>query len=70
MPAGHFVLGGSLISVFNIPALLPGGTIDVNGVPSGDLVMRSVAVFLPLLVAVLGVALFRAPPFRPNRRDS
>jgi len=61
-----FIVVGLLISVFNAPVLLPGGTIPVNGVPEDDLVLRLVSVFMPLLVAALGVALFRSKPYDPD----
>jgi hypothetical protein len=64
--APGFILVGLVIAVVNTPALLPGGTIPVEGSPSTDLVMRIVSVVLPLLVSALGVALFRAKPFNPE----
>lgn len=40
--------------------------VAVDGVPSDDIVVRKSAVFLPLLVAALGVALYRVKPFEPR----
>ena len=68
--APGFILVGLVIAMFNAPALLPGGTIPVEGSPSTDLVMRIVSVALPLLVAALGVGLFRAQPFNPEDRHN
>ena len=61
-----FVVIGLLIGIVNAPVLLPGGTIPVDGVPNDDFVLRLASVFLPLLVAALGVALFRTEPFKPD----
>jgi hypothetical protein len=65
-----FVLGGGITAVVNIPALLPGRTVMVNGAPSDDLVLRAASVVFPLLVAALGVAMYRASPVRlPEARN-
>lgn len=61
-----FVVVGTLLAGDNLSGLLPGGTTLVEGVPSDDLVLRWVAVFFPALVAVLGLALFRAKPYLPK----
>ncbi len=45
---------------------MPDGTVNVEGAPSTDMVMRLVAVVLPLVVAGLGVLLFRVLPFNPE----
>jgi hypothetical protein len=58
-----FSIGGTVVALAGLPAILPGGTIDVNGVPSTDLIFRWAAVVLPFVVAALGVALYRAKPF-------
>lgn len=63
-----FVGTGAVISIWNLPSVLPGGAIGVNGQPSSDIGMRALAVALPLLVAGLGVLLFRANPFYPGYR--
>ena len=62
-----FVLVGIVVGGFGVPALLPGGTTQVDGVPSDDLVLRLAVVLLPLLVTVLGVALYRAEPFNHDK---
>jgi hypothetical protein len=61
-----FVVVGSILAVVNLPSLLPGGTIHVDGSPSSDIVLRVVAVLLPIVVAALGVALYRVAPFVPG----
>ena len=63
--ASAFVVVGCFVAAANTPALLPGGTIPVNGVPTDDLVFRLASVGMPLLAAILGAALFRAKPFVP-----
>jgi hypothetical protein len=60
-----FAIGGFILACTSVPAMFPGGTINVDGVPSDDLVFRWVAVVLPMVVAALGVALFRVKPFLP-----
>ncbi|KAF0813457.1 hypothetical protein IGB42_01808 [Andreprevotia sp. IGB-42] len=62
--ASLFIVVGLLLCIFNLPALMPGGTLLVDGSPSADLVMRLFAVFFPVLLCVLGIALFRCKPFR------
>lgn len=61
-----FAVGGLVITLANISAVLPGGHIGFNGIPSTDLVLRWAAVVLPLVVAALGVALYRVRPFTPG----
>lgn len=57
-----------MLAIYGIPNLLPGGTVHVDGIPSDDLVFRWVSVLLPLLVVVLGIALFKAAPFVPPKK--
>ncbi len=63
-----FAVGGLVMALVSVGAILPGGTINVDGVASTDLVFRWSAVLLPLVVATLGVALFRVKPFNPDRK--
>ena len=63
-----FAIGGFILACTNIPAIFPGGTINVDGVPSDDLVFRWVAVVLPMVCATLGLALWRVKPFMPLSR--
>ena len=65
--APGFVAAGAIVGAWNLPSVLPGGTVGVNGRPSSDMVMRVLSVALPFLVAVLGVLLFRAKPYYPRR---
>jgi hypothetical protein len=58
-----FVLVGVVLAGYGVFGLLPGGTVQVNGVPSNDLVLRWAAVVLPLAVACFGVALYKAAPY-------
>ena len=60
---------GLVLAIIDTPALLPGGTINVDGVPISDLVFRILSVVLPLLVAIIGVALFRIKPYYPRDMD-
>jgi hypothetical protein len=60
-----FAIGGLILAATSVPAIFPGGTINVDGVQSDDLVFRWVAVVLPMVVATLGVALYRVKPFLP-----
>jgi hypothetical protein len=62
-----FVVVGLVIGAVNLSSLLPGGTINVDGSPSSDIVLRLVAVLLPIVVAAIGVALFRVAPFDPSK---
>jgi len=59
-----FMIGGTLGALFTLPLLFPGGMISVNGVPTDDFGMRLIGFLAFLFVAVAGVALFRARPFR------
>jgi hypothetical protein len=61
-----FILGGLFGAVTGIPVLFRGGTVPVNGVPSDDLGLRLAFVLLPLLAALAGIALYRAPPYDPS----
>lgn len=64
-----FAVGGVVITLANIGAVLPGGNIGFNGAPSTDLVLRWSAVVLPLVVSALGVALYRVKPFTPRQTN-
>jgi len=64
--ATGFMLIGLIVASSQARSLLPGGTVDVNGAPSGDLILRILAVGLPLFVSVFGVFLFRAKPYYPQ----
>lgn len=61
-----FVVGGLIVAGFNFPSLLPGGTINVDGNQSTDIGFRLIGVLVPLVVAALGVALYRAQPYYPQ----
>jgi hypothetical protein len=61
-----FVVVGSMIGLMNLPNLFFGGTINVDGAPSDDIVFRLVVVLLPFLVSILGIALYRIAPFSPD----
>lgn len=63
-----FMVVGLIIAIVNVGVVLPGGTINVNGVPSTDIVLRIFSFAMPLFVAAFGIALFRAPPFAPPAR--
>jgi hypothetical protein len=61
-----FFVAGCWGALSNLPMLLPGGAVVIDGVREDDLGMRALMVGFPLLFAVLGVALFRAKPFVPG----
>jgi hypothetical protein len=63
-----FVVGGLFGALTGIPVLFLGGSVPVNGVPNDDFVLRIASVLLPLLVALIGVALYRVPPYDPSMR--
>ena len=65
-----FVVGGLVVGLVNLPALLPGGIVNVGGSPSSDIAIRLVAVILPMVVGALGVALYRVAPFDPRKKLS
>jgi len=58
-----FAVGGVIMAAASVPYVLPGGTIDVDGVPTDDLVFRWAVFLLPLIVAAFGIALYRAKPY-------
>jgi hypothetical protein len=62
-----FVAVGLILTLYGLPSLLPGGIVLVDGVPSDNLVLRWVAVILPLVLALFGIALFRAQPYVPSK---
>lgn len=66
--ASAFIVGGLVLCFENLPDMLPGGTVLVDGVPSSDLVFRGVATFFPLLVSYLGFLLYRVKPYFPQRK--
>jgi hypothetical protein len=71
--ATGFVAVGLLVAATGLPGLLPGGSVQVNGAPSDDMVLRVAVVLLPLLVSALGLALYRVRPYEPGghaRRSS
>jgi len=64
-----FAVGGILIALDSVHAVLPGGTINFNGLPTSDLVLRWSAIVVPLVVTALGVALYRVKPFTPSNSN-
>lgn len=63
-----FVVVGLIVAAFGVKSILPGGTVLVDGVPTDDLVFRWLVFLLPLLVSLLGVALFKVAPFTPSKK--
>lgn len=61
------IIWGSVIALINILYLLPGGQIEVNGVPTSDLFWRIFGVVFPILFVIIGIALFKAKPIGPWR---
>ena len=62
-----FLFGGLVVAGSNITAVLPGGTISVDGYLSSDILLRIAVVVVPLFMAVVGVLLFRSKPYYPER---
>ena len=62
-----WVVIGFVMACANVPLLLPGATIEVDGTSTDDLLYRVCAVVLPLLAAIAGVLLFRAEPYNPQK---
>lgn len=61
---------GLILVLVDMPALLPGHKINVNGVPSSDWFSRLFGVVMPLLVVLFGRWLFRLKPIYPSKSDS
>jgi hypothetical protein len=61
-----FAVGGVILACTGVQSIFPGATINVDGVPTDDLFFRWVAVVLPMVVAALGVALYRVKLFSPS----
>jgi hypothetical protein len=64
--ASCFICGGLILFVYGLPSILPGGTVQLNGQPTDDLVFRLFSALIPLIVTALGVFLFRANPYYPT----
>jgi hypothetical protein len=61
-----FVVIGSIVGLSGLPALLdPSAAVLWNGEPTTDLVIKAFGVVMPLVAAILGVLLFRAPAWYP-----
>lgn len=63
------ISAGIVLAIVDIPALLPDGTVNVDGVPTSDLVFRLLSVAVPLLFVIIGLALFRVKPYYPGDTD-
>jgi hypothetical protein len=61
-----FIVGGLMVAGSSFSSLLPGGGILVNGQPNTDIVFRLLGVLAPLVVVIMGIALFRSRPFNPE----
>jgi hypothetical protein len=61
-----FILGGIVLFIYGIPSILPGGTVQLNGQPTDDMVFRFFSALFPLIVVVLGIFLFRIKPYYPS----
>ena len=62
-----FLVGGFIVGSYFLPSLVgSSGAVNVNRVPSSDLVYLLLAVLLPYMVAVLGFFLIRARPYYPK----
>jgi hypothetical protein len=58
------IIVGTILSLNSIGTIFSGGAINMNGAPTDDIVLQGFAVLWPLVIAVLGVALYRAKPLR------
>jgi len=62
-----FLIGGALLgSYFLLSAFVSGNTVLVNGVPSTDIVNRTIAVVLPFVMALFGFLIVLAKPYFPK----
>ena len=62
-----FLIGGSLLGSYSLlSAFVTGNTVLVNGVPSSDIVNRTLAVVLPFIMALFGILIVRAKPYFPK----
>jgi len=61
-----FMFGGAILFISGVPDILPGGTVQFNGQPTDDAVIRFFSVLFPLIVVVLGIFLFRVNPYCPS----
>lgn len=64
--ATAFISGGFILFLYGVPSILPGGSAQLNGQPTDDMVIRFFSAFFPLIVVVMGVFLFRAKPYYPS----
>ncbi|TFW33711.1 hypothetical protein E4O92_05815 [Massilia horti] len=60
-----FIFGGTVSFIYGMSNILPGGTVQFNGQPTDDMVLRCFSALFPLIMAVLGIFLFRAKPYYP-----
>jgi uncharacterized membrane protein len=63
---GFLVVGSVIGTYFLFSVFVVGNTVDVNGVPSSDIVNRSVVVILPYVMVLLGFLMVRAKPHYPK----
>ena len=63
-----WIVIGLIITCANLPLLLPGATIEIDGARTDDLVYRACAVLIPFLGVVAGVLFFRSKPYRPQEQ--
>lgn len=64
--ASCFIFGGLALFISGVPNILPGGTVQLNGQPTDDLVFRLFSALFPLIATVLGFFLFRVKPYYPS----
>ena len=65
--APSFAVGGIIVGLSNIGSVLPGGMVNINGVPSDDLIMRWTGVVMPLSLAYASRLLQSASRFSVHR---
>jgi hypothetical protein len=61
-----FIFGGFILFIYEAPDILPGGTVQLNGQPTDDIVIRLFSALFPLIMMVLGIFLFRVKPYYPS----
>jgi hypothetical protein len=58
---------GTILTLYFLPVLLnPDAIIDVDGIPTADVVFKLLAVGFPALVALLGFFMTRVKPYYPS----
>lgn len=65
--AGWFMVGGTIMVLMDSIVLLPGGTVNINGTISSNLVLRLLYVIFPLFFVFIGWLVWHYKPFERFR---